>query len=271
MKIATNAPQWKQFAKANGKELSKRLFIEEAAAAGCAGVEISGLDEEFESAAAARDFLERHNIALAAWQANIHYSANPACVDAYEKALRDAAEMGVKTIMTCGGFMSTRRRNTYAFDYDTFAESLGPMVALAADMGLSIAYHPHWRCICETLDETRRIVERVPGLQLCVDTGHLAACGSDPVAFIREMGERIIHTHIKDYSWERDRFAEPGGGDGGGPRTTVDFPACIEALREVGYDGWLCLELDRPWEPGMPKPVEITRQSISYLREHCGV
>ena len=51
----------------------------------------------------------------------------------------------------------------------------------------------------------------------------------------------------------------------------LDVAACVAALRERGYDGWLTVELDGTWKAGMPTALESARMSRQYLRERCGV
>ena len=264
MKIASNACNWGGYAKAHDTAVDKKQFIKDVAAAGCTGIEVGGLEDVFPNPQDAAAFIKDQGLEIAAHAGNVTYNPWQPNVETYQKSLQYAADLGVKTIMTCGGFPITPRRNTYDFDYDMFATSIGPMVEFAKGLGLEIAYHPHRGAICETKDETQKIMERVPGLKICVDIAHLEASGDDAVAFIKHFANDITYTHIKDYSWDKNSFMELGQGDG-----KLDVAACLNALNEIGYDGWLTLELDRKWEAGMPTPVESTQQSIAYIQKHC--
>lgn len=267
MKIATNIGNWNGYARAHEKVVDPKQFIREARKAGCAGVEISKLEDHFAAPQEALAFIHAEGLEIAAWQGNVTYNPFEPNIQQYRRSLEYAASLGVKTVMTCGGFPITPRRNTYPFDYDMFASSIGPMVDFAADLGMTIAYHPHRGCICETIRETEAIMERVQDLRLCVDIAHLAASGEDPVAFIHRFGDGIIYSHIKDYSWAKDSFMELGKGDGDNGKPLVRVAECIKALTENGYDGWLTLELDRKWTAALPTPVESTKESIAFLKE----
>ena len=84
--------------------------------------------------------------------------------------------------------------------------------------------------------------------------------------------DRIGHVHLKDFhadapqSWdhrthkfgEQGRFAELGAGNAG-----LDIGAILSSLVEVGYDGWVSTELDRPY-PLRP-PAEAARVNREYL------
>ena len=54
--------------------------------------------------------------------------------------------------------------------------------------------------------------------------------GHDPVEMPRALGERVKMVHVKD-----TKGAMLGEGE-------VDIPGCREALREIGYEGWLVFE-----------------------------
>lgn len=84
---------------------------------------------------------------------------------------------------------------------------------------------------------------------LCPDTAHLVAGGCDPVEIFRTYQDRIKFVHLKDIDLEDytgdpidcptiyAQFRELGEG-------TIDFPAIFKILKDAGYDGWLCVELD---------------------------
>jgi sugar phosphate isomerase/epimerase len=91
---------------------------------------------------------------------------------------------------------------------------------------------------------------------VCVDTGWWGTQGYDPVLAIEELGERILHVHLKD-------VLEPGTHDtcrwGLG---IVDVEACVRALRRIGYTGALSIE----HEPEHEDPSEDCRAMLAMLR-----
>ena len=99
---------------------------------------------------------------------------------------------------------------------------------------------------------------------MCLDTGHQAYAGIDPVALYRKYHERVHYLHFKNVDAavlagaverELDLFTAAGEGvfsalaDG-----VVDFPALKIALDEHGYDGWATIEDELP-------PVAATRRT----------
>ena len=55
------------------------------------------------------------------------------------------------------------------------------------------------------------------------------------------------------------RFAELGTGNLG-----LDVKAALEGLESVGYDGWVSVELDRPYPPRPPAEAAVVNRE--YLR-----
>ncbi len=70
------------------------------------------------------------------------------------------------------------------------------------------------------------------------DCKQTVRCGVDPLQVVEVMGEDIVHVHISDCDESRDCLP-PGRG-------TRDFSVLLGALKAVGYDGVLMLELYRP-------------------------
>lgn len=136
---------------------------------------------------------------------------------------------------------------------------------LARGRGFEPTLHPHTSTFCESRAEIERALE-LTDVGLLVDTGHYLLGGTDPIRALRDWGERVNYVHVKDVrlnvvrevvaeradvleGWRRGMFCELGAGD-------VDLPAFFDALRDVGYDGWIVVEQDR-----IPREDELLRES----------
>jgi inosose dehydratase len=140
--------------------------------------------------------------------------------------------------------------------------------------GLRVAFHPHAQCHVQHEGEIERLLDDADGLELCLDVGHHAYCGGDPVAFYRRHHARISHLHLKSVDAAvRERvlaegipfsaavadgvFVEPAEG-------AVDFPALCEAIAESGFVGFAIVEQDcDPTEPDRPLPIAI--RTLEFL------
>jgi inosose dehydratase len=122
---------------------------------------------------------------------------------------------------------------------------------------LQPVFHPHVGSYVEFEDEVEAILEALePDLcQLCLDTGHSAYAGIDPVALYRRNQDRVRYFHFKDIAPEvRQRALEQELDFWSAIRASVfcplgagmvDFPALAKALDEGGFDGWATIEQDR--------------------------
>ena len=138
--------------------------------------------------------------------------------------------------------------------------------------GLTLALHPHAGTQVETAADVERMLE-LTEVGWCLDTGHLALGGVDPVEFARRHGERVVHVHLKDVDMAVARrglslveavqaglFRPLGAGD-------VRVDEVLDGLD--GYGRWLVLEQDTALTGEEPPvgsgPVTDVRQSIEYL------
>ncbi|MGD9496089.1 MAG: sugar phosphate isomerase/epimerase family protein [Armatimonadota bacterium] len=80
---------------------------------------------------------------------------------------------------------------------------------------------------------------------ICLDTGHTNLQGIPVAEAVRQCGHRLIATHMDDNHGQADEHAEPFRG-------TVDWPAAVAALREIGYEGIFNLEI----APLRGQPIE---------------
>ncbi|HPE76462.1 MAG TPA: sugar phosphate isomerase/epimerase, partial [Draconibacterium sp.] len=111
-------------------------------------------------------------------------------------------------------------------------------------------------------------------LGLCLDMGHFAFGGGDPVVALRDYYNRIWHVHFKDFdpkvgqaarennydyfkSVEEGVFCELGKG-------SVDFESIVKILNEKGYDGWIVVEQDVL--PGMGSPKKCADHNRKYIK-----
>lgn len=182
----------------------------------------------------------------------------------------DAAEVPMLRRRDWGG------RNPSVDAFERAARSIDEIVAFCTDHGVKGFHHVHLDTVIETVEDAERLLAASPDLWLLFDTGHLLLARSDPMQVFRSelLRERIGHVHLKDFhaddpeTWdhhihrfnEQARFAELGKGNFG-----LDVKVVLQGLEEVGYDGWVAVELDRPHPPR--SPAEAARVNREYLRD----
>lgn len=166
-----------------------------------------------------------------------------------------------------------------ADEWDIFAEGVDLIAKIVHhETGLTVVFHHHVAGYVETPEETRNLMDRTDYdlVGLCLDTGHWHFAGGDTLQAVQEYGERVRYLHLKDCdpkirqhcidneldyfkSTEAGVFCELGKGD-------VDFPAIIDHVENLGYDGWAIVEQDvLSATPEYPKAA--ARRNREYLRE----
>jgi len=146
------------------------------------------------------------------------------------------------------------------------------------EFGLQLVFHPHAETHVEYEDQIETFLEQTDPKRvgLCLDTGHHAYRGGDPVRFMRRHHRRIPYLHLKSVdpamqkkveaeripfaiAVAQDMFCEPSRG-------AVDFPAFRDVLREVNFNGWAIVEQDMYPAP-FDKPLPIAQRTRAYLQQ----
>ena len=145
-------------------------------------------------------------------------------------------------------------------------------------LGLRLVFHPHAESHVEYEEQIERFLSDTdPALvNLCLDTGHHAYRGGEPIAFMRKHHHRIEYLHLKSVDAEKQKEVEAKGtpfatavGEGmfcDPSRGVVDFAAFGKLLRELNYDGFAIVEQDMYPAP-FDKPLPIAVRTRAYLRE----
>jgi len=92
------------------------------------------------------------------------------------------------------------RDPSLGFDADAwqrFAAGLARVISRCRDRGYEPTFHPETGTHVEAPWEIERVLE-VSDVGLCLETGHMLLGGGDPVAMLRDLGDRVNHVHLKD-------------------------------------------------------------------------
>jgi sugar phosphate isomerase/epimerase len=126
----------------------------------------------------------------------------------------------------------------------------------AHELGAVIAMEPLARSISNFLNhasEVRRFVGEIdhPGVRMMVDCYSMGDESIPRSQIIAESGDLILHVHANDTT-----MREPGTGD-------LDFSEVVTALKGIGYDGWVSLEV---FEID-PDPETMARRGYELMAE----
>ena len=121
-----------------------------------------------------------------------------------EKRAEFFAAAGADVVVLAASTGSEDYGEVFEADEDawrTLFGSLEEVEKICARHGVAVSLHQHYGTVIERDDQLRRFLEGSE-MGLCLDTGHLAIGGSDPVEIAKLAGGRINHVHLKDVDYE---------------------------------------------------------------------
>lgn len=133
-------------------------------------------------------------------------------------------------------------------------EALAELGEHAVEVGATLYLEPLNRYedfMINTLADASSLVDEAgsPGVAVIADSYHMSIEEADIGASIRAAGSRIKHVQLGD-----SNRLEPGAGH-------YDWPETLQALADIGYDGWLAMEcgLSGPVEEVLPRVAELLK------------
>ena len=175
-------------------------------------------------------------------------------VDLYCQALRLAAELGARAVVAVPGRVSPLIQPPREETERRLLESVGALLAHAEEANQTICLELHPQTPVPTVDTLSRFVGALDHgrLRVAYDVANAEAVGEDHVDALRRLAPQLGQVHLSDGSrtrWAHDRVG----------RGTVDFPAVLQTLDEIGYDGARVLEIVSA------TPLEDLRESLDAL------
>jgi inosose dehydratase len=177
------------------------------------------------------------------------------------------------TPLSCGVITMTddevQIRNAFEYARDTgistivckpTRQSIPVLDTLVKEFGLKLAIHNHgpedkvWPSPLDVWAAIQKYDERIG---VCVDVGHTARCGVDPVQALRTCAGRLYDVHFKDLTSKAGnaRPVEVGRG-------VLDVRGMLKVLLDIGYSHHVGLE----YEKDLNDPIPGAAESFGYIR-----
>lgn len=182
-----------------------------------------------------------------------------------KKQLDAAAVLGCDTILVLAGMVAGLSAVgpvvSYDAAYDRSLKALSGLALYAEEKRVKIGIENVWNKFLLSPIEMRDFIDKIksPWVGAYFDVGNVVRDGF-PEQWIRILGRRIVKVHFKDYKRSigtLDGFVELLAGD-------VDYGAVMQALREIGYDGWVTAEVF-PYISNSGILLENTSNAIDYI------
>lgn len=179
------------------------------------------------------------------WLSSPDASERKKAQDIVKCQLDTAAALDCRSVLVIPGcvnaeFAAPGRVADYEESYFRSLESLEAVKGHAESCAVEIALENVWNKFLLSPMEMRDFIDKLqsPWVGSYLDIGNTLANGY-PEQWIKTLGSRIKKVHFKDYRMEAGGlhgFVDLLAGD-------VNYPAVMEALKKVGYDGWVSAEM----------------------------
>jgi len=175
-------------------------------------------------------------------------------IEQYKQVAELCHDLGGKTLLYVAGWQifGTSRKQAWEWTRSALTE----IATTAAGYGVTVAVEPTPvdSNLIESADDAIELRHEVgaDNVKLMFDTIHALYRNEVPSDYVYQMREHLHHVHLSDI----DRLP-PGQGRG-------DFVGLMRALADVGYEGYLAMEIGfhrRDIEPDL-----VARQAYEYMK-----
>lgn len=137
-----------------------------------------------------------------------------------------------------------------------FLASLGQVAKVAEEEGVDLLVEPEPGLLIENSQQFKRFIRNVGSdhVRLNFDIGHFYCVNEDPAKLVYELSEYISHFHLADIASRVHNHLIPGRG-------SIDFRPVFAAMDDIGYDGFVTVEL----YPYQDNPVQAAKEAYDYL------
>lgn len=122
-----------------------------------------------------------------------------------------------------------------------FASAVEQTTDYAGKRGVALGIEAIAGHLFHKVDDYHRLRRDLPGVPFKVnfDPSHLEVQGENPARVVDELGDQIVHVHLKDGKGRFPDFQFPPLGKG-----TIDFRGLVDGLRRQGYAGAMSVEYE---------------------------
>ncbi|MGH6924673.1 MAG: sugar phosphate isomerase/epimerase family protein [Propylenella sp.] len=205
-------------------------------------------------------------------------------VSSHPFAMRDTQEMPRITTKPLVQKYATRdvpRDVDWDQNFRDYVDAMRRCAELCAKAGTRMSVEPHPGRYLANHDGALRLLEHVdhPAMGINFDPSHTFPIGDFPNITVYRLGKNIIHLHVSDNDGVTNVHWRPGMGK-------IDWLAMFQALKDVGYDGVVSIELEdvpgvsrgaNSTAPGVYRNVVATDEfvaetvaAMNYLKGICG-
>jgi len=149
------------------------------------------------------------------------------------------------------------------FDWDalwqTYIETTRACLEIVRAHGMKLSIEHHTHCMIPDAVSFLRLWDAIqdPALGYNMDTGWTLSQREYPPVAIHKVKDRLMNLHVRDIDGRMRQFVPIGEG-------VMDFQAIVEALKTIGFQGYLSIEQDKHRPEDMR---QICKTYLAMMRE----
>lgn len=186
-------------------------------------------------------FLRQHGLEPAVYCIHTDFITPGADIEGSLDAVRQGAEVctrhGIDHLFSAGG----QHTNSGPEAMNRYVDGLQKALEITRSAGLLFSIENAGR-MCHTWEELKECVQRVgPEMKVTLDGGNFILAGSDPIKAAVELGDRVVHVHVKNFVAAPEKqprpfeYTRPSEG-------ITDYPLLVGILAGAGFDRYLAFE-----------------------------
>ncbi len=180
-----------------------------------------------------------------------------------QDAIDNAIRLGAPYVSLCPGM--TLAGQDLERGWAQLRQSIVELLDYAAGTDLVLLIEPAHKfesTLILTVKDALRMIEEIDSTRLGIllDTGHAHVNGEDLTELVHSLKQVPFHIHIDDNHGDSDAHLIPGEGK-------IDFGPFVQALKEIGYQGFVAAELGFQYTLDPDPAVKQTRTVLGQLFE----
>jgi sugar phosphate isomerase/epimerase len=172
--------------------------------------------------------------------------------------IRLAKKIGAKHLSTePGGPLPPQSADVSQLE-KMFLNGLTRVAKIAEEEDIKVLIEPEPGLLIQNSRQFKKFMTKIINskyIRLNFDIGHFYCVNEDPAKLVYELSDYIEHFHLADIANTRiHNHLIPGKG-------TIDFRPVFDAIDDIGYRGFVTVEL----YPYQDNPVQAAKEAYSYL------
>ncbi|HKU49376.1 MAG TPA: sugar phosphate isomerase/epimerase [Nitrososphaera sp.] len=170
--------------------------------------------------------------------------------------IRLASQLGARNLSTEPGGPPAPSNASRPQLERLFLDGLMTAAKEAEKEGVLLLVEPEPQLLIENSTQFKKLMREVSSdsVKLNFDIGHFHCVNEDPAKLVYELSDYIVHFHLADILNRVHNHLIPGKGE-------INFRSVFEAMDEIGYRGYVTVEL----YPYQENPVQAAQEAYGHL------